>query len=386
MPRLTTNHNSSLQEVVIRESSRPTQPVAVYSSFAVDFDNLRREAALLYLSNPIAHRLNELMRDYTVGPGVSFSSEDKEVDSLLKSFWSQQRIREIALNLSVYGESVYIASSSDNFPLILQYVSPLEISQVVYDKYDISTPSKVILSFSWDVRELDVIRPGKQGRIFYTNTNTLPGVSLRGTPDILPVIQVVKMFNDFLARESRRIEEMSRWFWDITIKQATQATIDQYAQSLLKNPIPSGAYRVHSDAVEWKVLSPQIPPAVSDYADLLLGYIASGLGIPPHWTGLRSASGTGLESSHEPAYRMLEERQQIIKAFLETISRFYLSLLGHEDAEFTITMPRISMRDFQRSSGALARLAQALDSVVKSGILTREEARSIFLKFASEEL
>jgi hypothetical protein len=55
-----------------------------------------------------------------------------------------------------------------------------------------------------------------------------------------------------------------------------------------------------------------------------------------------------------------------------------------EDKSFNILMPKISLRDLQRSGGAMLRASQALQLATKNGWVDAAQAREVFLALVDQ--
>lgn len=372
-----------LQEAKLSEAI--VKPIVQYETTDVSPVSLSRAKEVLrdmYISNPIAHRVVEIMADYTVGGGVRVYADTDKATRVVEEFWRDNnwnnRIRETALMLSLYGECAYSFYVWKGNTLRIQPISPELISAIFLLPEDLSVAYKVQVSTAEGLEELEVLREtesGWVGRVALARVNCLPNMA-RGVSDLYPVIDLLRMSYAFIQRESRRMEEMSRWFWDIEIKGATQSVIDRYAEALKANPIPTGAYRIHSDAVTWRMQKPEIPPAVYDFANLLTQLVLTGTGMPRHWTAFVEDAAPGTENLSEPSIKMLQSRQMEIASYLTTIFRYVLWYNGIE-ANVSVEMPKIGIRSLQRTSSSLERLASALKTLVESQILTVEQAKEL---------
>jgi len=92
--------------------------------------------------------------------------------------------------------------------------------------------------------------------------------------------------------------------------------------------------------------------------------------------------------AQEPSFRRLIARQNKIREILEEILKLAiqikLGLLPTGVTPFSIRMPKIAIRDFQRLSGAFSKATGAILNSLQAGIMDRDEARKFILTLAEQ--
>ena len=92
----------------------------------------------VYQSNPIARRLLQIRRDYILGRGIYPRAEDGDLQEIIDSFWSgnklDRRTKEFTFQLFLFGVQCYpvFVRESDG-RVKLGYIDPSEIEDVISD-------------------------------------------------------------------------------------------------------------------------------------------------------------------------------------------------------------------------------------------------------------
>ena len=370
--------------------------------------NLYTAVIRLFNTNPMAHRIIEVMRDYTIGDGVTVVSDNPKVQAVIDSFWDspsnnfKARVRSIAQDVALFGEAAIVLTSNKNDPILrAQYVSPRMITNVQRWEYDLTQAEKVGFDKSvfknalnlavseTGIVYLPVLRYNPdnlkwEGKVAFLAVNRV-GEMIRGISDIMSIADKMDVVESYLHNESTRREHMGRWFWDVTIKNATKQQLAQYAELIKKQPAP-GSTRVHSDSTSWNAVNPQLGSDNPDFAKFLISYILTGAGIPSHWTSQGEPPGSGaVESVHDPVYKMLKSRQEEIKQFIESLISYQIQYAiemrelpkNTINNKFRVVMPKIGFRDLQRSAGAFSRIASSLGDLVEKGIVSPDIANMV---------
>ena len=360
-------------------------------------------ALLLYQTNAIAHRYIEMQKDFVIGDGVKIVAPDPNVQKALDAFWfhpkneMEERLPKLCTELSIYGEILLTFFVEKNTNILrLSYISPDWIDSVVRDPNDVSHYTKVILK--QDDRDGGGITSGNPevnllhydeddgmlvGDGIYQAINTVSS-NTRGISDLFPLGDSIANLEEFMFNMIERGRHMSSWFYDITIQGSNEKQQREFLRKLLYDPIRPGAYQIHNEKItmETKSVDLKAEETAKTY-EALFGHIVTGLGIPPHWTGLVSQMGrAGAEPMQEPAYKKLISRQNILRRFIRKILNYQLDYLirngvldRNVDKTFGIEMPKIAVRDFQRIGGVVNRIADAIIDAFEAGLYTNVEAK-----------
>ncbi len=295
-------------------------------------------AFTLYQQNPLAHRALELMRDYVVGDGITFSAQNPEVAEVLEDFWDDDvnrvpaRIFDWALELGLFGEWVpeaFVGGVSGVVrlghidPSQIKGVDPVEGNPLVADVVRVKKRG-----FGIKGKPLKIIRDRGngvlEGDVFYFRINAVSNAT-RGWPDLLHVADWLDNYDRLLWDMAERAALIRSFIWDVTLKGADQVQIDAWLRKNRTAP-KAGSVRAHNESEEWRPEAPELGSSeTAQEAEVLLEHIAGGMGLPKHW--LSSAEDVNRATALEmgaPTVRRLAARQQYFLRCLSQIVRYVL--------------------------------------------------------------
>lgn len=373
-------------------------------------ERMQKLAAWLWESNPLANRLIELPVAFLLAEGVKLSCKDDEGQKALDAFWRDPindmaiKLPEKVRELSLYGEQCYPAFVNEhNGRVRLGYLDPLLIATVVKDPDNSSQPIgivtkkdrkgkalryRVIVNGSeedcFTARTREIRDTFADGECFYFRVNNLAAGS-RGRSDLLAAADWLDGYDQFLFGELDRAKFMRAFFWDVTMKGATQEQVDERARKIA--PPSPGAVRVHNDSEEWKAESPNLQAGdASEHARLFRNHILGGQTIPEHWFGgggdVNRAVGAEMG---EPTFKVFSMRQWLWLQFLGAMGRYVLRKkaragskgepeIDDPDFEVQVTFPDLVVRDTTKWAAALQQVAATLVIAIDRGLLTEETA------------
>lgn len=368
----------------------------------------------------LARAIIELPIAYIAGRGCAFATSDKEATRLLDRHWRdglnqwpirlEQRVRE----LSLFGEQCWaVFRNSVSGAVRVGYIDPQIIDEVIADPDNAEQPIGVRLlpdaggrkrTFRVIVnvpetafgREARAMRAQMvDGECFFFRVNGL-SAGRRGRSDILPVIDWLDAYEEFLFGELERADNARNFVWDVTLKGATADQVRERAQQIAP-PLPNSV-RVHNDAEEWQAVSPSINAYESAAgARMFRNAILATVSIPPTWVGDgEDANRASSQSMAEPTERMLERRQSVVGHMLCELGRYVLRshwrVLDREPSDeqqaildsVRIEWPALTAKDTTRYAAALQQLVNACLLAVDEGLITRETALSMIAAMAAE--
>jgi len=224
------------------------------------------------------------------------------------------------------------------------------------------------------------------GDVFFFTLNRMSDAT-RGSSELLPLIDWLGYHEEFMFDLIERAKQLNAWFLDVTLEDYTQSQIDDWVNAFQSMPSYPGVIRAHNQKVTIKPVSPSIEAAeMSEAARMFREHIASGGGFPDFFLGGGPRPGRGVVTEvAEPTFRTLTSLQQEVRHMIEFIIEFVIdqailhkTLPEDIEREFSIRMPRISLRDLQRAGGAVYRFAQGLTVAQQQGWLEAEEVRKAF--------
>lgn len=407
-------------------------------------DRAVRLAWALYESNPLAHGIVEMMKDYVVGKGFAIRSSDPDLQSIIDKHWfdpindwdlkQHDRIRD----LSLFGELILLVfvNHADGHvrlagldPLHIRNVytnvdNPEEIETLVYnprrkvgglsdsDKFyrvihKDEDPGSATFGRMIGARTdaqgniIESFHPegGKKqylydGSIFFFPINKVLG-ALRGRGDLLSVIDWLDAYDQILFNFVDRTLLMNSFVWDVTLKGANRQQILTWRQDHGAVPKP-GTVNIHDENEVWQEVSPKFARAEFETQQRSIkAQILNALGLPPHWFGEQITTRIGSIELGSPALKRLESRQTFVRHLFEDIYTFCFDQaviagkLPVPEADqaswpFTVTAPQMSNRDLAQATTSMLNTVQAIAIALTAGLVDQLEAQRIFVTIAGE--
>lgn len=382
-----------------------------------DHADLLKAALYLYRFNPLVHRSVELMRDYVVGGGVRIEAHDPRLQTHLDTFWQSNDmddyLRTLALEVSLYGEFTSpVAVNVFNGDLTLGYISPFAIAAIELDEANPRYHKFVHLDLaSQDDPEiapdkLSVIRVQtnkdsvallgetqvptqgyRWGECFYFCVNRITHTT-RGIPDVLAVADFADSHDQLVFNSLTRMAHEMNWLWDIEMTGANQEMIESKSNELQRNPPSPGSFNIHNEWIKWNPIKSGLEARnVTDEATLIREYVLGGMGLPPHFFAEPKSGGRQIgEAMAAPFFQSLAVRQEEVESMTRSIIDFFIDckiltrvLPPDVNRSYDVIMPKISLRDLQRTGGALSRITTSLQTAQEMEWISVDLGRNLFL-------
>lgn len=378
-------------------------------------ERMQNIAFHLYDTNPLAHRIIEMTKDFVIGDGLGYQvteDTDEKVKPILDDFWNDpvnswdikqhQKVSEIG----IYGEQCWpVFINETNGHVRLGYVDPVDVVAVITDpdNCEVVTHVKINVKGSEAITEtkvLSVIREDENprsptfgkltGECFYFTINKVSNAT-RGRSDLLPLADWIDFYDQFLFNRLDRAALINAFVWDITLEGMDEPAIRDW---LKNNPTPKpGSIRAHNERVKWEAIAPDLKAndAAAD-AKLIKNYILAGAGFPGHWFAdggdVNRATATVMGG---PTIKKLKSRQAFIKHIITFIFRFVLDqakiakeLTEDADTSFSITAPDLDVQDIETISSALEKITKSLDQAIIAGLISQQKAIEIYVEFLNQ--
>jgi hypothetical protein len=364
----------------------------------------------LFDTNPMAHRIIELTRDYVVGDGFTYKCKDPKVKQVVDDFWHNPRndldctIDENVMELCLFGENVLpLLVNPVNGAVEMSYIDPAWVVKINKDKRNPRWNSEVIWKAPRGQKEhtLDIIHPDNNprsktygklvGSVAYFSINK-PINATRGRSDLLCLSDWLDGHDQFLFARLERAFLLNAFIWDIEAQgMNTKAELDKFVQDI---GIPrAGSIRAHNEKVKWNAVSPKLEASdASDEARLFRTQILGGAGYPEHWFGepSKTTRATALETA-QPTLRKLKSRQNKVKYHYQQLLKFVIdqaiihgTLPEDVDTAFEVISPNITSRDDRGLAQALSSFTDSLVKAVSQKWLTNDEAASAYKTVTSQ--
>jgi len=372
-------------------------------------ERMQEIAFHLYDTNPLAHRILEMTKDFVVGEGITFTAEDPEVEKVLKEFWNDPvnawnlKQGQRVLELGLYGEQFYpVAVNEINGKVRMGYLDPAAVARVISDPENVEIIRQVKKKGSatqvqktYEVVNLDEDLKSKTyghlvGDIFFFAINKVAN-ALRGRSDLFSLADWIDGYDQFLFNRLERSHLMNVFLWDVTLEGYNQRQIDDW---LKEQGLPKPAsMRAHNEKVKWQAIVPDLGAHdASEEAKLFRNQILGGAGTPPHWYagGEGITRATALEMS-VPVMKRLKTRQRYFRYMIELIFLFVIHqaiihkrLKKEVNKSFTVALPKLLEKDIYTLSLGLKFIMEALAKGMEKEWITEKDAKRIYAYMMSQ--
>jgi len=376
-------------------------------------------ALYLWESNLLANRIVELPIAFLLAEGVKIVAEDDFVQEIIDAFWSDPinnmdiKLIKKARELSLFGEQCWPAFvNKHNGHVRLGYLDPSVIETVVTDPDNGEQVIGIISKKDkkGHARRYRVIVNGPEESLFTRRTQAIRETftsgdchyfcindlsnGKRGRSDLLPQIDWLDAYDQFLFGEIERADFMRAFIYDVTLKGATPDEVNERAKTM--TPPNPGSVRVHNDSEVWESVSPDLKSQDAAVgARLIRNHIMGGATLPEHWFGgggdVNRATG---ESMGEPTYKLFTMRQTYLGYILQSLIAYAIRQkelalyskepdLNAEEYRFTVQWPEMVTKDVTKYSAALSQVVMAVVAAITNELITRERGIQLIEKIAA---
>lgn len=369
-------------------------------------------AYYLYLVNPTARRVTELLADFVIGSAWKHSSSDPEIEKLVTKLWGPDylaldtRLYSFALELGLFGEQVFTVFVGADGLIRLGRLDPSCIVQPIPDPENVEEISKLVVrvptefgtdgkATSFEEKTYDVLsqsrlpsvedirkwasKPDRNGPlgVFYWRVNHVSSAS-RGYPDLLPVLDWIDAHDQLVFNAVERSALMNMALYVVEVKGGPEA-VKQYADDVRKQGFRPGMVRfVPMGSVKWTPSNIELKETNNrESADLARRQILTGIGVPEHWLaeGGDVNRATAAEMG-DPVYRRLVARQGGMVHEVRTVFRLAVRCamaLGwlkgeHDENDVQLHPDEVRRADRTAKLGDLKTLGDALLSARTAGV------------------
>lgn len=370
---------------------------------------MQEVAFYLYDTNPMGKRLIDIMPDFVVGDGFTYTAEDRDVYEVIDNFWNDPdnnldlTIYDNVMELCLFGENCFpVWVNKANGAVKLGYVDPSNIVKVTKQRNNPRLNDKVIWRRKRAKKEetLNIINVDKNvksktygrlvGDTFYFSINK-PIAAARGRSDLLALADWLDGHDQFLFARLERAFLINTFIWDIECEGMNQTELQEFVNSL---PTPKpGSTRAHNEKIKWNVLSPKLEAQdASEEARLFKNQILGGAGYPEHWfaEGSKTTRATALEMGL-PTLKRLKRRQKIIKFQYQYMLNFAIdqaiiagTLKPNVNRTFKLIPSPIASRDNKGLATAIKGFVEGMALAVSKKWLTDEEAKMALKTMVSQ--
>ena len=349
-------------------------------------------AFYLYDSNPMAGRIIEIIEDFVIGDGFTYSAKDPSVKEVLDDFWNDpdnnldEEMNVNVVELYLFGELCLPTwVNSANGAVKLGYIDPKTILKIVKDTNNPKINKSLIWKkFGRNSKEevMDIINVDRNirsdnygkltGKCFYFTVNKVSSAT-RGRSVLLRLADWLDGYDQFLFTRLERAFLLNSFIWDVACEGMNEAELQEFVKKLA--PPRPGSIRAHNEKITWKSETPKLESAdASGEAALFKNQILGGAGFPGHWfaEGDKTTRATAMEMSL-PTLKNLKTKQKKVKFIIKRMFDFVIdqaiiakTLKADVDRTFKVIPSPIVSRDSSKGtaeamSGLISGLAQASD-------------------------
>jgi len=385
-------------------------------------DRMFEIAAWQYDSNPLAHRMIEILVDFVVGEGFTYKAGNDALQEVLDEFWHDpinawpikqfKRVRQ----LFIFGESIWPAfvRASDG-RVRLGYIDPANVKHVAIDPNNAEILTAVHLKSRQGLEPppIPIIHVDEQERspthglligtrgvsderpvgTFFFAINNLSNAA-RGRSDLLCSFDWLDLYDRFLFGQAERATYYTDMLWDVTLDNMSE---DQIKAWLARNSIPRGSsMRAHNQNVHWQAIAPDLHATdISEQARTMRMQTMISNGFPEAWvfSGADTNRST-LDSQSLPILKSLSKRQKEVKAMMQSILEFVRDqailagrlpkTLNNEAKQITVEASEVSTPDLAQAATTLKDVTAAVLVGEQQHYFTKAEAASLARRVAAE--
>jgi len=367
------------------------------------------DALTAWRTNPLAARIVALTTDYVVGAGIRVTSDDPWVQRFIDRIWYHPKNR---LDLRVYRWCDELTRSGELFLVLstnladgisyIREVPASRIDRIETDPDDLERELRYheltahdLEGRWWPSPEAD--GEGFQPQVMVHYAINRPVGCVRGQGDLVPILPWLRRYKEWLEDRVRVNRYKSAFLWQVTLRGATAAQIQQKRAQYRHIPTP-GSILVTDENEIWKAIQPEISAwdAESDGKAIRL-MVAAGAGVPLHFLseGESATRATAAEMGG-PTLRHYYHRQLLFGEMLKDLLRLCVERArrtGHRyglggDGGKALGL-RVEVQDLDREdnrelAAAAHQIVEALAVMKAQGWVDDETAMRVAYKFAGE--
>lgn len=367
-------------------------------------------AFFLFDSNPMAHRVIEIVPDFCVGDGFTYTAEEQEVYEVIDKFWNDpdnnldSSMYENVMELALYGENCFpVWVNPIDGAVKLGYIDPSTIIKVKKRKGNPRIQEALIWKppRAKKERDLQIVQTDRNprsktfgkliGDCFFFTVNKPIGAT-RGRSDLLSLADWLDGYDQFLFARLERAFLLNTFVWDVECEGMNKEELTEFVKSIPNDPKP-GSIRAHNEKVKFNAISPKLEGQdASNEARLFKNQILGGAGYPEHWfaEGSKTTRATAQEMGL-PTLKKLRRRQKEIKFQYMNMINFVIdqaiiagTLKKDVNRKFSLVPSPIVSKDNKGLTESIAGFVAGLVAAVEQRWLTNSEAKSILKVLLSQ--
>lgn len=363
------------------------------------YEKVRNLAFTLYLTNPLAQGIIEVMTDFVVGANefqIQVQSEDEKLKEDLedyidfiftvnelynfREFYKELLLSgELHLPIAIEGDAIKFGflPSSTVFQIQINSTDNRIIDKIkyrVFDKEYEYKPIRKILKRDWTYEY--------EGDLFYFRINRTAGM-FRGYSELISMLDWLDATDQLLWNTLETSALKNVFFYIVKVLGGTEEEIKQIEQKYINTPPKAGSILVGNDKIEWEVLKNDLNlDNMNDVMRSYKNYILASKRLPEMW--FAEGGYTNLATAREmstPALKMFNSKQKEFKEMIYKITDFicyqFLKFNNLEDKilnfDILINLPSLERPEIKELSSIFTQLVNALAVSSDYGWITKEK-------------
>ena len=363
-----------------------------------------RRARLFFARDPLARQAIRLWTDYTFGPGLTWNLEKGASRDAFEAFWSgpgnttvlnSAGQRKSSDKLLVDGEIFFALFFTD--PPKLRRVDPLEITEIISDEDDADDVRyfKREWTTPFSTSKTGIYKSlgntdDKAAKDVYGNLVTateqdvvmlhLPinTIGLRGNSTLLPALDWIKLYRQFLASRVAIMLALARFAWKGKLS-GNQATVDTAVAKIQDASPKAGSTWIENQGMDLQPIHTDTG-AANAYQDarMLKLQICAATGIPEQYFGDVSVGSLATASTVElPLQKMFASYQTVWADLYRQIANAVMLNANVEPMPVDFDFPAITPEDSGAVAASIAQLMVAFPALANSPDVMQQALMSI---------
>lgn len=366
--------------------------------YEYDRQQILEECLDAWRNNPLARRIVGLTTQYTVGGGISISSDHPGTDDFIKAFWDHPlnqldaRVYEWSDELTRAGE-LFIALSTDESGMsYARCVPACNIAEIITVENDLAQEEAYQeVSENGEGRTWQAPKADEPVCMLHYAVNR-PAGTKHGESDLAPLLRWLKRYAGWLEDRARLNRWRSTFVYVVSNNFVSETERAARQAALTAVPPTPGSILVKDNTETWEIISPNLEAGDAGEDGLALKkMIAAGAGVPLHFLAEpESSTRTTAESAGGPTYRHFEQRQKYFMWLLRDLlgevvrRRSMIDARVNRDAVISVIGADLSARDNASQAIAASTITNAAKELRDRGLIDDNELARLVYKFAGE--
>jgi len=381
------------------------------------FDRQARIVYYLWQNNAMASRIIELMVDFIMGDGITWSVPCKKLDDILWEFWSDPdndfELFQYSMveELFLYGEFILpLMVLEPSGKVKTGYIDPINVIEVVKNPFNsrIAEELRIKVENESGIPEEKVVKVIKRdkdvlsktfgkliGDVMLFQINKVSNAS-RGISELYRLADWIDGLDNSLFSSLERIYHLMSYIWDVTIKDVyDKKQLEEIKQEILKEPFTPSSIHIHSDKQTINTLSPDLKSEqITNYVELLRNFVLGGAGIPTSWYGEGDITRATAQEQGTPVLRKLRRKQKYVKKIFEKIFEFVKEKAidykriekgkdyqNEDELNIEVVMSEIAGKDIVSLINSMDGIVKVLVMAENQEWISKDRAREIYNQF-----